>query len=181
MSGQDRKANLLIMLAANFGREFPPELFGIWLDLLGPYDWRQVEQAVKAVIRTYDYKTLPPFAVLQRELDRLSGGVDPDKALAIQAEAEWARLIDAIGRYGSYQQPELHETTEHVLRTMGGWLVACQWETARLEWRRREFVEAWKLAHEKLALIALGADAVAQLAHGAQAIGMAGSTRALAQ
>lgn len=160
----------IMALAANFGKEFPECLLPIWLDLLAPYPASLVNEAVKQVILTYEYKTMPPFAVLQRELDKLSGVIPEAKALDMRAEAEWGKLLDAIGRYGSYRKPDLHKTTEYVLRSMGGWGAACQWDAARLEWRRKEFVEAWKMADGKVDLMIGGAEAIPELPQSARAI-----------
>lgn len=157
----DRKVMALMALAANFGKDLPDCLLAMWLDLLKPYSAQHVSEAVKRVILAYEYKTIPPFAILKRELDRLTGEVSPEKALPMQAEAEWTRLLDLLRRHGAYRQPDdLHPTTAQVLRSMGGWDNACQWEEAKLEWRRKEFIEAWQLAHGHVDLMALGAAAI---------------------
>ena len=49
---------------------------------------------------------------------------------------------------------------------MGGWDAACSWETDKLEWRRREFIEAWKQAHGREEAMALGEGGVMSLASG---------------
>lgn len=156
----DTKVMALLAMAANFGKEMPECLLAIWLDLLQPYPEAMVNAAVRQVIQTYAYKTLPPFAILKRELDKLAGVIEPEKVLPMQAAAEWAKLIEAIARYGSYHKPSFHPTTELVLRTMGGWSAVCLWEEAKLEWKRKEFIEAWQLAHGYIDLMEQGAEAI---------------------
>ena len=147
-------------LAANFGVEVPGALKVAWLDLLRCYPLQQVENAVKAVIRQYEYKTMPPFAVLQAALDDLRGL--GEKAFKLQAIAEWAKLYEAISYFGYYSKPKLHPTTEYVLRLLGGWQVACMWNSSELEFRRKEFVRLWMDSHGQLKVMELGAEAVSE-------------------
>ena len=79
-------------LAANFGKEFPECLLPIWLDLLEPYPASLVNEAVKLVILSNEYKTIPPFAVLKSEIDKLTGQVAEEEGLALAAESEWNKL-----------------------------------------------------------------------------------------
>ena len=147
-------------LAANFGVEVPAALKVAWLDLLRVYPVQQVEDAVKAVMGHYEYKTMPPFAVLQAALDDLRGL--GEKALKLQAIAEWAQLYDAISYFGYYSKPKLHPTTEYVLRLLGGWEVSCMWTNSELEFRRKDFLRLWMDSHDRVDILELGADAVRQ-------------------
>ena len=155
---ESKKAIAIAVMAENFGKELSPALASLWLDLLAPYDAVHVQAAVRAVIEGYEYKTLPPFAVLKRELDNLAG--TSEQAVDLQAEAEWALLQTAISRNGVYSPPDnLHPTTAHVLRVMGGWAAVCQWETRHLDFKRRDFCELWAQADGKADVLAMGAEA----------------------
>lgn len=171
MSENEKKVMALMALAANFGKEFPECLLPVWLDLLAPYPAGLVNEGVKQVILTYEYKTIPPFAVLKREIDKSAGQVSEEEKLDLAAEAEWNMLIEKTHSHGSFRNPEFCATTAYVLRGMGGWDAACRWETAKLEWRRKEFKEAWKLAYGKEDVMELGATAVLSLISGQTAIG----------
>ncbi len=166
MQEQDKQRKLaaLYALALNYGKEFPRPLAQLWMRLLAPYSADQVEDGVARVVSEYEYKTLPPFAVLRKAMDKASGIVPPDRALDMQAEAEWHALLDAVSSRGRYNPPALHPTTAYVLRGMGGWNAACGWETDKLEWRHREFTDAWKLAHGNTEAMALGARGVEAIA-----------------
>lgn len=152
VSGREEKREkgiALVALAANFGKDLPKPLFKLWLDLLAPYPSLLVEEAVRNVIQGYEYKTLPPFAVLQRELDALRGvgarGHD------LRATDEWGALMTEMARRGSYSPPErLHPTTLHVLRLMGGWHAACAWTEDSLDFKRRAFIAHWTECHGKV-------------------------------
>lgn len=157
---ETQKSMAINALAENFGKEFSPELLGLWLDLLAPYPVGQVQQAVKNVIERYEFKTLPPFAVLKNALDDLTG--TSEKALGLQALAEWGILNEAIGTFGYYSKPELHQTTEHVLRLLGGWADACQWNMKELDFKRRDFIRLWVDSHGRVEQMQLGARGVVQ-------------------
>jgi len=155
---EGQKALAITVLAENFGKELSPALASLWLDLLAPYDAAHVQAAVRAVIEGYEYKTLPPFAVLKHELDNLSG--TSEQAMALQAEAEWVLLRENIARLGIYKQPHMHPTTAHVVRVMGGWEAVCHWETRSLDFKHKDFCELWTQAHGKTDALALGAEEV---------------------
>lgn len=160
---RDKKVMALMALAANFGREFPECLLPIWLDLLEPYSACAVNEAVKRVILSYEYKTIPPFAVLKSELDKITGHVSEEENLALAAEAEWNKLLADISSRGYYRPPEFCPATAFVLRSMGGWETACLWSASNLEWRRKEFIAAWKQAYGKEELLELGGAAVMEI------------------
>lgn len=170
MNEQDKKVMALMALAANFGGDFPECLLGIWLDLLSPYPAKIVNVAVREVICEYEYKTIPPFAVLKRFLDKATGVIGQEKILDMQAEGEWGKLLNAIHELGFYKGPpkDLHPATAYALRNMGGWEAACRWETDKLEWRHKTFIETWKLAHGNEEAMALGARAVEAIGAGPQ-------------
>lgn len=168
MNENMRKVSAIMLLSANYDSIMPDDLLKTWIDLLAEYSAYAVEVGVKDVIQTYEYKTRPPFAVLRKSIDKTSGirRIDPEEAIKIEAEAEWDGLLDDIADYGRYNKPELHPTTTYVLRGMGGWEAACDWETSRLEWRHKEFVEKWMMAYGREDAMALGAYGVQELAQG---------------
>ena len=131
--------------------------------LLVPYSAEQVEDGVAHVVSEYEYKTLPPFAVLKKAMDKASGILSQERALDMAAEAEWCKLCDDVSRLGRYREPTHCQTTAYVLRGMGGWDAACNWEQDKLEWRHKEFIDAWKLAHGNTHAMSLGADGIEAL------------------
>lgn len=156
VNAERRKTVVLMALAENFGKELSPVLLNLWLDLLSPYPAEQVEEATRKVIEEYAYKTLPPFAILKKALDSVYGESDAD--IEIQANAEWGILIESIRSVGFYGKKELHPTTSYVLRLLGGWSVACQWNLREIDFRRKEFIRMWINSHDKIELMQLGAE-----------------------
>lgn len=164
---ESKKASALRALAENFGgrQQMSADLVDIWLELLVPYSAAHVAEAVKNVIRQYEYKTIPPFAVLESALDELAGV--GEKALELQAVAEWGVLNEQMNKIGYYGTPDLHTTTAYVLRMLGGWDVACQWTMRELDFKRRDFIKLWVDSHGRVDVMQLGAGAVqAALAQG---------------
>ncbi len=163
---EEAKLTALMVLAANFGKEFSESLLGVWLDLLDPYSAGAVNAGVRNVIAKYKYKTLPPFAVLSESIDEATGAMPPEQALDMAASSEWNKLVADINRCGRYRCPSFCPTTAYVLRGMGGWDAACSWETYKLEWRRKEFIESWKMAYGNEEAMMLGAEGVRAIAAG---------------
>ena len=154
---RQEKAAALQGLAANFGKNLDTNLLKLWLRLLEPYTVEAVNEAVQRVIENYDFKTLPPFAVLKKHLD---GGRTQEQTLSMKAEAEWDLLLDNVRRFGWTREPDMHPTTAHVLRAMGGWQTACSWENSSLEWKHKDFVQRWQQADGNLELMQGGALAI---------------------
>lgn len=144
------KMAAITALSANFESIMPKELVKMWLDLLAEYTAKEVELGVNKILRENEYKTRPPFAVLKKAIDNSIGRkkIEPEKLRKLEAEDEWDYLIESISRYGRYNKPEFYEITEKVLRGMGGWDAACNWETDKLEWKHKEFIEKFELASE---------------------------------
>ena len=172
----ERKVRLIRLLAANYGAELDEDITTLWLVLLAPYSAEQCRNAVLAVVRTCGFEavrfgSLPPFALVQRELDACTGAVRGEKGAQLMAEAEWGKLLEAVRSSGAWREPELHPTTAFVVRQLGGWSNVCRWKEEELGWKRREFTAAWREASGREDVLALGARGVARLAVGAKASG----------
>lgn len=119
MTDMERKIFAINGIAENFGKELSAELLELWLRLLERYTPEQVEAGAVHVISTYDFKTLPPFAVLRKSIEEAAGV--GSRAIELQAAAEWTKLQNDIPRYGVYSQPEdIHPTTGPCAAHHGG-------------------------------------------------------------
>lgn len=156
-----RKTAAISGMAENFGKSMSFSLLQIWLKLLAPYPAELVEMAVFRLICEYEYKTLPPFAVLRKYLEPER----PEPNLKLMAEAEWRNLLEAIGKYGIYKGPpdDLHPTTACVLRLLGGWNTACMWPEKTLDFKRKDFICAWQDVHGREVAMLSGAKALEQM------------------
>ena len=141
----------------------------MWLYLLRPYSAEQVQEAALAVIRGHGpesvpYRAMPPFSLMQKALDRITGAAGEEERDDLMAEAEWARVLRAVRESGSWKEPDLPPATAFALRQMGGWQCACAWREQDLTWRRREFAELWKRARGRVEVLEQGAEGIAALA-----------------
>ena len=170
MTGEMKeKLAVLNGLAGNYAAVLSPETARMWLFLLKDYALAQVQAAALAVIRRYGsdavpYRTMPPFALMQKELDALGGVVRGEENLKLQARAEWGRLLEAVRSCGSWRAPDLEPTTAYCVRSLGGWEQVCRWRMDELPWRERDFLQLWEQSHGKEERLTLGSGAVARLA-----------------
>ncbi len=161
MDSPMRKMSALAALAESYEKTLSKTLMKMWLKLLDPYTDEQVEAGVMKVIETYSFKTLPPFAVLKKAIEEVSGIVPEEDRTLMAAKAEWNKVREQIREVGRYRTPHgLHETTQYVLRLMGGWSAACDWYSDEMHWREKEFTEHWCMAHGNIPLMLEGASAV---------------------
>lgn len=159
------------MLASNYSAELDEDTATLWLVLMSAYSVEDCRSAVLSVVRgcgfeSVQFGSLPPFALIQRELDARTGTVRGERNLALQAEAEWGRLLEEVRSCGFWRTPKLHPTTEFVVRQLGGWERVCRWKEEDLSWKRREFLSAWREAAGREDVLSLGAEAVAGLDRG---------------
>lgn len=166
---KEREAKLAILngLAGNYSATLAPETSKMWLFLLKDYSVAQVQEAALNVIRKHadvPYRAMPPFAMMQTELDALDGTLRGEENVELQAEAEWNALLDCIDEVGSWRKPSLHPVTAQVVRMMGGWQCACGWSESELHFRHKDFVELWQQVQGKEEYLALGAAGIATLA-----------------
>lgn len=148
----------ILQMVANFNSEMPDYLLEKWLQLLAPYPVQAVLAAIDNILLTYKFKTMPPLAEIVERID--GGQKGREQTLAMKAEAEWDLLLENIGRFGWMREPDMHPTTAHVLRAMGGWQTACSWENSSLEWKHKDFVQRWQQADGNVELMQGGALAI---------------------
>ena len=154
-------------LAGNYSATLAPETSKMWLFLLQNYTAAQVQAAALNIIRKHSdvpYRSMPPFAMMQAELDAMDNTVRGEKNVKLQAEAEWNDLLDAIEGWGSWRgEPDLHPVTSRVVRMMGGWTCACKWLEKDLNWRHKEFCELWEEVQGKEEFLLAGAEGIKRL------------------
>lgn len=181
----EEKARLIRLLAANYCADVDEDTTTLWLMLLAPYSVETCRRAVISVVRRFGsesvrFGAMPPFALIQKALDEETGAVRGERAVALQAEAEWGVLLEEAQRTGVWRTPKLHPTTAFVVRQMGGWERVCRWKADELGWKRREFCAAWKEAFGREEALLEGAQAVARLGSGPARPGVAWKERTLA-
>lgn len=168
--------DVILMIAENYGATVSERTLYMWQTMLEDYPAEMVTKAAMNLIRNVGpekvaYKTMPPFALMQKELDAVTGGIS-DRAylLEMKAEAAWDTLLETIERVGSYRVPSnLDETTLYCIRSLGGWHRVCCWLENELQWRKEEFTDLFKSVNGKTAELMAGVSAV-------DALGMRGKS-----
>lgn len=138
---QTRKTYAIRGMLDALGRNISVAGLSLWSIVLRDIPAALVEQGVVHYLASSESEYATPSKFRQFLL-RMQGRGIPDTKAA--AALEWEKLIKAITDYGSYNRPELPEETARVVDSMGGWGAVCQWTTPQLEFKRREFVEAWR-------------------------------------
>ena len=166
--GRDEKLAVLNGLAGNYAATLAPETAKMWLFLLKDYSVQQTQAAALAMIRKYGteavpYRTMPPFALMQKELDAMTGTVRGEENVKLQARAEWGKLLSDVETFGAYHEPEMNRTTAYCVRVLGGWGQVCRRKMEELPFRERDFLQIWEQSHGKEEFLAIGSDAVKRL------------------
>ncbi len=147
MTEKEEKAFILNSMFENFGKEASTGFLAMWLKLLENYSIEDVTKASLIVVNTYEYKTIPPFAVFKKELDK-SLGIDKEKLDAIKnllPEQAWEELEHLLETKGNKDEmPALEKRTLHALLRIGGWYNLCLCPLDELKWKKKNFIEIYK-------------------------------------
>ena len=127
---QTRKTYAIRGMLDALGRNISVAGLSLWSIVLRDIPATVVEQGVVHYLSSSESEYATPSKFRQFLL-RMQGRGIPDTKAA--AALEWEKLIKAITR---------------VVESMGGWGAVCQWTNSQLEFKRREFVEAWRAIQE---------------------------------
>ncbi|MDO5537995.1 MAG: hypothetical protein Q4F72_10760 [Desulfovibrionaceae bacterium] len=139
LADQDAREYVLLGFEQVLGQSLAPEQRAFWLCRLESVSPDDLGQALDLVLETYDRQGVPPFAVIRKAVDQVTGVVPAE----VKALSEWRWLLDAVRRCGSYNEPDMHPTTYCVVETLGGWSEVCQWTGEDLKHRMKPFLAAW--------------------------------------
>ena len=109
----------------------------IWFETLREYDLSAVKKAFTNHLRDPDNgKWMPQPSDIIRQID---GGVGD------QAELAWAKAFRAVSLVGSYSDVVFDDAIIHaVIDGMGGWVKFCAGEYKDFDFKRLEFVKAYR-------------------------------------
>lgn len=140
---QKRFAAAMMALGEAFDKRPSPQKVELYWQMLSDLTIEQVEAACKRLIQT---RTLTGTFPLVAEIRNLAGNSD---SLEEQALLAWDKFFWAFRHVGegmsvAFDDPVI---TQVVLSWAGGWvrLNDLDWRLDRVEWRRREFLELYKV------------------------------------
>ena len=112
-------------------------ILNIWFETLVDYDLSAIKTAFQKHLRDPDGgHWMPQPSDIIRQID---GGVGD------QAELAWAKAFRAVSLVGSYSDVVFDDAIIHaVIDGMGGWVKFCAGEYKDFDFKRLEFVKAYK-------------------------------------
>jgi hypothetical protein len=134
MQATDRKhfGEMLVAVAAVYGKDMSPAVVAIYFSALAPYDLAAVRQAFDRYVRNPDTGQFMPKPA---DLIRMIDGGTQDLALIA-----WTEVERSIRRIGSYADVEFADKRIHcVISDMGGWIRLCETTEESLPFVAKEF------------------------------------------
>lgn len=139
---KDRKEFTVIMgtLAEIYEKTMTPVKTRIYFDSLVRYSIEQVKMAVNKHNQDPKHGSfMPKPADLIRQL------TDNETTVDDRAELAWMQVINAIGSVGSYGTLKMEDAQAMAaIKNLGSWSGLCQTKEADLQWKRKDFVLAYK-------------------------------------
>jgi hypothetical protein len=132
--GEKRFLEVLAGLGELYGKKVSPALYRIYLDAMEKYGDQEVLEALNRCSVTLRFFPVPADII-----EAMGSG---EEAKALEA---WGALEEATRRVGRYGRVQFEDgKISHVVRLMGGWDAVCQWRINDLDFRRKEFIGAYK-------------------------------------
>lgn len=146
MIDQDKSAFRDMMMAAGevYGREITKPLLQMYFAALAQAGIEQVQAAMMAHMQNPDSGQFFPKPA---DLIKQMTGTTKQQEAAIEDKAAvaWACIERDIRRIGSYGTLKLDDKQAlATVKAMGGWQSICQTETAKMEWKRKEFIRMYE-------------------------------------
>lgn len=116
------------------GKKATQAQFEVYFDILGALPYGVVKQAARQALAESEYPTIPPVGALLRLAGGATISTDNRALVAYAAAARAARRLSAY-RSLSFDDPLVNAT----IRALGGWERFCDWPTADVHWRQRDF------------------------------------------
>jgi len=132
-------AKISAYLSAGIGKKISVESMDVWFDMLQDLPAEVVLMAVKKVLSSYEYATIPPVGMIRKAAAEL---MIPQFPLAIEA---WNEAIKAVQYYGQYKAAEglasLSQPVREIVEQFG-WKELCVAEKPEII--RAQFTKAWE-------------------------------------
>ncbi len=126
-------------IAENYGQTLSPQGIALRFKALENFDLVDVQRAAMSILESRKYTTMPTVADF---MEHLGGGSIEDRA-----EVEAGKVLDAIGRHGSYASVVFDDpvTMAVINSACGGWVKLCEdcGSEESEKWFRKDFVKTW--------------------------------------
>lgn len=130
-------AKLMLILGEIYDKQITEFVADIYYDILKDYDYLVVESAIKKVISSHKYNTLPKPADILEYLE----GTRDDKALVA-----WLQVMEAVQKGGYYASIEFADPIiAHSINELGGWQWFCCTQKDELPFIQKRFMDLYRL------------------------------------
>ena len=146
MKNEDKWAFFDLMMAAGevYGREVTRPMAAIYFSAMANVSIEQVQAAMMAHMQNPDSgQFFPKPADMIKQMTGTTK--QQDAAIEDRAAVAWACIERDIRRIGSYGTLKLDDKQAlAIIKAIGGWQSICQTETAKMEWKRKEFIRMYE-------------------------------------
>ena len=141
MLNKELFVNLITGLCEMYDKKPSEFIYDMYYDLLKDYDYPVVEKAVKKVMATYKYSTLPkPADILEFII-----GTPADKSLVA-----WIQARGAIASVGYYYSVEFSDPIiSCIINELGGWMEFCSSLTEDMPFIEKRFRELYNVFEKR--------------------------------
>jgi len=142
MINTDKKRFHMLMLGAGetYNRKISDPLMDIYFNSLQKYGINELAAAFSAHLVCPEYGTFfPKPADIVRKLESDKPSIES------RAELAWMTIekkMGSVGAYGSLKLDDLQALA--AAQSLGSWRDLCHTDTDKLQWKRKEFIEAYK-------------------------------------
>jgi len=149
MTNSDEFKKALLGISETYKQTMSEAEIKIWWYVFKSYDIKDFRSAVFAHIQCPDQGVFPPRpAHIKKILDGTSK--DQDRAIADQAAQAWEQVHNKIRLVGPYDALVLDDKIAlAAVKIIGGWKYLCSLTTHSLEFKRKEFIEAYRASQAK--------------------------------
>ena len=119
-----------------FDKNVTEAVLDLYWEVLKPYPWHKVKDALYRVLLTRKFFPKPADIV-----DFIKGADKTEE----QAERAWTTLLDAIKQHGPYVSVIFEDgRIARCIELMGGWEEVNSWKTSELQFRRKDFLSIYR-------------------------------------
>ena len=125
-------AKLMAAIGEIYSKNISEEMADIYWQSLEKFEFNDIENAFKLHVIDHEHGRFFPKIIDITRFIKDSNQIKSDKA--------WGKVLDAIGRIGSYDNVVFDDVIIHIaIKNMGGWVQLCQAKTTQLDFKSKEF------------------------------------------
>src|SRR3990167_2852773 len=130
-------AQIMLMLGEIYDKQITEVVADMYYEILRDFEYGGVADAVKKVIASHKYSTLPKPAQILEYLE----GTHDDKALTA-----WYQVMEAVKKGGYHASIEFADPLiSYIVNELGGWMWFCCTQKEELPFIQKRFEDLYRL------------------------------------